>query len=105
MTGNKKFYFYTLVGDGNSFSLSFIIRNILINHRFNFIYKLNKLNVSPSYCGSVFGLHCKSWLHEIVYTVQHLQCSCCVPGGQWNSEGLVLSLILNGRLKRQSLCL
>lgn len=70
-----------------------------------FMLKCHKWEVSPSYCAPVFGFYSEPWLRGIAFTVHYVQCYCCVAGGQWNSEALVLSLILNGRLKCQSLWL
>lgn len=68
-------YFYTSVGERDRFSLSFIITEIEINYSFSSdLSSYSKLDVLPSYCCPVFGLYCKSWLHDIVYTVQYLQC-------------------------------
>lgn len=70
-----------------------------------FTLQLNKLGVPLSYPGAIFGLCYKPRLRDIMCTVQCTYCWFYVPGVQWNSEALVLSLILNGRLKRQSLYL
>lgn len=70
-----------------------------------FTLQLNKLGVPLSYPEAIFGLCYKPRLRDIMCTVQCPYCWFHVPGVQWNSEALVLSLILNGRLKRQSLYL
>lgn len=92
---------YISVGGRDRFSPCFIITEIEINHSFSSdSSSYSKLDVSLLYYCPVFRIYCK--LHDFVYTVQYPQCYCCVPGGQWNREGLVLSLILNGRLKHQT---
>lgn len=73
--------FHSPAGDRGRTSLCFIIRHS---------NKTQLSHVFPSYCFPGSGLHCKSWLHDIVCTVQYLACWCCVPMEQ-RGYGVVIN--------------